>query len=450
MSAGDARVRAGQPGVNTGLSGLWGRLPSWGRLLVYALLVGFAVILPADAIGSFMTPRSDWASVLFYPIGIYVLLAIGLNVVVGQAGLLDLGYVAFFAIGGYGMGVLGTKFGWSFWEILPVAILCSAVAGVILGAPTLRLRGDYLAIVTLGFGEIIRITANNTAYVGGPRGISGIPFPPSLSAQQVMAAGAAVILIVLALVALATVPTIIDRLQVGERAVARARTKLLLLGIGMVLSLGALVLALVSPSTARQLVPSMTFGVLDPKPFYYLVVLLCVLVIVIARRLERSRVGRAWVAIREDEDAAELMGVPTFRFKLWSFAIGATIGGAAGVMFSSKVIAIVPDNFPFILSVLILVAVVLGGSGNLPGVILGAFVVAWLPERFRGFEDYRVLVFGAALVLMMIFRPEGLLPSRRRRAELAEGTGGMGSLGAEVPTAEAAQAPVETTVEARR
>jgi branched-chain amino acid transport system permease protein len=452
MSADNARVdvRSRLSDANSGLAGLWDRAPTWVRMLVYALLIGVVLVLPADQVGAIMTPQSDWASVLFYPIGIYVLLAIGLNVVVGQAGLLDLGYVAFFAIGGYGMGVLGTKFGWTFWEILPVAILCSAVAGVVLGAPTLRLRGDYLAIVTLGFGEIIRITANNTAYLGGPRGISGIPFPPSLTAQQVMVAGSALILVVLVLVALATVPSLVDRQRVGEAVAARARMRLILLGIGIVLAIGALGLGLASPSTARVLVPSMTFGVLDPKPFYYVVVLLCVLVIVMTRRLERSRVGRAWVAIREDEDAAELMGVPTFRFKLWSFAIGAMIGGSAGVVFSSKVIAIVPDNFPFILSVLILAAVVLGGSGNLPGVILGAFLIAWLPERFRGFENWRVLVFGAALVAMMIFRPEGILPSRRRRAELAEGEGGMGSLGAEVPTAEAARAAADTTVEARR
>jgi branched-chain amino acid transport system permease protein len=451
MSADEARVnmRARLNGAGGGLGRLWERAPGWARVVVYALLIGVALILPADQIGSFMTPQSDWDSVLFYPIGIYILLAIGLNVVVGQAGLLDLGYVAFFAIGGYGMGVLGVNYGWTFWEILPVAILCSALAGVVLGAPTLRLRGDYLAIVTLGFGEIIRITANNTAYLGGPRGISGIPFPPSLTAQQVMTFGAALILAVLVLVALATVPSVIDRQRVGEAVAAKARMRLVLLGIAIVLAAGAIVLALASPSTARQLVPSMTFGVLDPKPFYYIVVLLCVLVIVVAKRLERSRVGRAWVAIREDEDAAELMGVPTFRFKLWAFAIGAMIGGSAGVLFSAKVIAIVPDNFPFILSVLILAAVVLGGSGNLPGVILGAFLVAWLPERFREFENWRVLVFGAALVVMMIFRPEGLLPSRRRRAELAEGTGGMGALGAEVPS-EVAAGTAETTAEARR
>jgi branched-chain amino acid transport system permease protein len=345
---------------------LWARSPGWARWLVYLALVVAALLLPSRTIGSFMTPQSDWATVLFYPIGIYMLLALGLNIVVGQAGLLDLGYVAFFAIGGYMMAVLGTRAGWSFWEILVVGVFASALSGLLLGAPTLRLRGDYLAIVTLGFGEIVRITAQNTDYIGGPRGIAGIPHPPSLTDTQIF----------------------------GVRP--------------------------------------FRYGVLDPRPYYYLLVVVIVLVIIFARRLERSRVGRAWMAIREDEDAAELMGVPTFRFKLAAFAIGASIGGAAGVVWAGKVISIIPANFPFILSATILAAVVLGGSGNIPGVMLGAFLIAWLPERFRGLQDYRVLAFGAVLVLMMILRPEGILPSRRRKAELAEGGGGSGHLGAEV------------------
>jgi branched-chain amino acid transport system permease protein len=344
----------------------WDRAPWFGRWTVYLLLIIGAFLLPSETIGSFMTPESDWASVLFYPIGIYVLLAIGLNVVVGQAGLLDLGYVAFFAIGAYALAVFATKRGWSFWEIVPLGIIIAAAAGAILGAPTLRLRGDYLAIVTLGFGEIIRITANNLNYTGGPRGISPIPHPPSQ-----------------------------PDVEVGGIKILR-------------------------------------YGVLDARPYYYLLLVAIILVIIIVKRLERSRVGRSWSAIREDEDAAELMGVPTFKFKIVSFVMGASIGGLAGVIFAAQTTSITPVNFPFILSALILCAVVLGGSGNLLGVILGAFLIAWLPERFRGFEEYRVMVFGAALVIMMIVRPEGLLPSRQRRAELAEGTGGMGSLGGEV------------------
>jgi branched-chain amino acid transport system permease protein len=344
----------------------WAEAPGWVRWLVYVGLIIGALLLPASAIGSFMTPQSDWATVLFYPIGVYIALAIGLNVVVGQAGLLDLGYVAFFAIGGYTMAVLGTMFGWNFWEILVVGVLLTSVSGLILGAPTLRLRGDYLAIVTLGFGEIVRISAQNTDAIGGPRGIAGIPHPPNMSEFEIFG------------------------------------------------------------------VKPFTYGVLDPRPYYYMLVFLIVLMIIFVKRLENSRVGRSWAAIREDEDAAELMGVPTFRFKLAAFAIGAAIGGAVGVVWAAKVISIIPANFPFFLSATILAAVVLGGSGNIPGVMLGAFLIAWLPERFRVFQDYRVLLFGAALVLMMALRPEGIWPSRRRKAELEEGTGGMGTLGAEV------------------
>ena len=356
----------------------WAKAPGWQRWTVYLLLIVGVLLLPSPTIGQFMSPYTSWSGLLFHPIGTYILLAIGLNVVVGQAGLLDLGYVAFFAIGGYSMALLGTRLHWDFWLILVVGVVVSAVSGVILGAPTLRLRGDYLAIVTLGFGEIVRITAVNTDQIGGPRGISSIPHPPNLSG-----------------------------VEIGD-------------------------------------VRPFRYGILDPRPYFYLLVVVCVLVIIVARRWERSRVGRAWAAIREDEDAAEIMGVPTFKFKLLAFAIGASIGGATGVVWAGKVGSIIPDNFPFILSATILAAVVLGGSGNLPGVILGAFLIAWLPERFRGLADYRILVFGAALVLMMAFRPEGILPSRRRKAELAEGTGGMGSLGAEVAGPDTSQAEVIT------
>jgi branched-chain amino acid transport system permease protein len=304
-----------------------------------------------------MSPFTDWTSLLFNPIGIYILLALGLNIVVGYAGLLDLGYVAFFAIGAYTLAYFGTKYGWNFWLVLVLGVALTMLAGLILGAPTLRLRGDYLAIVTLGFGEIIRITANNTEEIGGARGITNIPHPPPMFGVEFL---------------------------------------------------------------------------LDPLPYYYLVLVTIVLVVIFSKRLERSRVGRAWAAIREDEDAAELMGVPTFRFKLLAFAMGAMIGGLAGVLFASQRIFLGPTDFPFILSATILAAVVLGGSGNIPGVILGAFLIAWLPERFRGFAEYRILIFGAALVLMMALRPEGIWPSRQRRAELREGTGGMGSMGAEV------------------
>jgi branched-chain amino acid transport system permease protein len=335
----------------------WADAPRWQRWAVYAVALVIAIVAPSDFIGAFMSPYTDWTSLLFNPIGTYVLLAIGLNIVVGQAGLLDLGFVAFYAIGAYTVAYLGTAFGWTFWPTLLLGVVLAATSGVILGAPTLRLRGDYLAIVTLGFGEIVRITAINTPAIGGARGITPIPHPPPL------------------------------------------------------------------------------FGVafkLNPLPYYYLILFFIILAIIFSIRLQHSRVGRAWTAIREDEDAAELMGVPTFKFKLLAFAIGAMVGGLAGTIFASKVIFIAPTNFPFILSATILAAVLLGGSGNLPGVILGAFIIAWLPERFRGFADYRILVFGAALVLTMALRPQGLLPSRQRSAEFKEGAGGMGSLGAGV------------------
>ncbi|MGH3921584.1 MAG: branched-chain amino acid ABC transporter permease, partial [Pseudonocardiaceae bacterium] len=261
------------------LGGLGASLPPWARAVLRIACVAFLYVLPMLSIPILDTPGSDFASVLFFPVGIYVLMAIGLNVVVGQAGLLDLGYVAFFAIGAYTMAILGMT-GLSFWVILPIAVALCMTAGVILGTPTLRLRGDYLAIVTLGFGEIIRLTARNIDALGGPRGISGIPHPPNID--------------------------------------------------------------------------GLVFGVLDPKPYYWLLLSFVILVVFLVRRLERSRVGRAWTAIREDEDVAELMGVPTFRFKLWAFAIGAAIGGTGGCVFASKVIAITPDNFTLILSILFL------------------------------------------------------------------------------------------------
>jgi branched-chain amino acid transport system permease protein len=340
-----APVRARCRAAADRLSERWARAPAWQRWALYLVLIVLAVLAPSPAVGAVMSPYTDWTTLLFNPIGTYILLAIGLNVVVGHAGLLDLGYVAFFAIGAYTLAYLGIAHGFTFWPTLVLAMALAALSGVILGAPTLRLRGDYLAIVTLGFGEIVRITAINTNAIGGARGMTPVPHPPAI------------------------------------------------------------------------------FGVrfaLDPLPYYYLVLAMIILAIVFSVRLERSRVGRAWTAIREDEDAAELMGVPTFRFKLLAFAIGAMIGGLAGVVWSGKVIFIAPTNFPFILSATILAAVLLGGRGNIVGVVLGAFLIAWLPERFRGFADYRILVFGAALVLTMAVRPQGLIPSRRRRAELTD------------------------------
>jgi branched-chain amino acid transport system permease protein len=356
-----------------GLRDRWEVAPWYARWAVYVLLIAFVLfVLPADGVATFMSPDVDWSSILFYPIGGYILLALGLNIVVGQAGLLDLGYVAFFAIGAYSVAYLGRMQHMPFWPAVLAGVVLAAVSGIVLGAPTLRLRGDYLAIVTLGFGEIIRIIALNTDAIGGAQGIDQIPQPPDMF--------------------------------------------------------------------------GLTFGI-DALPYYYLMVAFIVLVVIVSKRLENSRVGRAWVAIREDEDAAELMGVPTFKFKLLAFFIGAMVGGLGGagtIGGQGPSAYIQPQNFLFILSATILVCVVFGGSGNIPGVILGAFIIAWLPERFRGFQEYRQMIFGAVLVIMMIMRPEGLLPSRQRKAELKEGEGGMGSLGGEVAPPAAGAAEVKS------
>jgi branched-chain amino acid transport system permease protein len=325
------------------------------RIAVGAVLLAVAIVVPLGL-------EPYWQGVLFFPVGLYILLALGLNIVVGQAGLLDLGYVAFYAVGAYTTAKLTTALEWSAWTSLPVAIVLACVAGVLLGAPTLRLRGDYLAIVTLGFGEIVRIVAQNSESLGEARGITGIPHPEG--------------------------------------------------GFG-----------------------------LEALPYYYLTLAAIVLAIVMIVRLNSSRVGRAWAAIREDEDAAEAMGVPTFKMKLWAFAMGASTGGLGGWIYASKVSFVSPDNFPFFFSVLILSGVVLGGMGSIPGVILGAFVIAFIPEFLREvafgttltrwlntitggdagtITEYRVFLFGAALVLCTVFRPQGLWPSRRRAAELGK------------------------------
>ena len=293
------------------------------------------------------TPGTSFENVLTDQIMMFILVALGLNVVVGFAGLLDLGYVGFYAVGAYTTAVVTSgQFTLPWIAALPLSVIMAMIAGVILGTPTLRLRGDYLAIVTLGFGEIIRITANNSDWLGGPRGISKIARPPSFGPLE--------------------------------------------------------------------------FGVLNAKPYWYLGFTVILIVIFVLTRLENSRVGRAWAAVREDEDAAELMGVDTFKFKLWAFAIGAAIGGIAGSLYASKVGFINPDNVQLQLSILFLAAVVLGGTGSMYGVIMGGFLVAWIPERFRGFATRRYFVFGVVLVLVMVFRPQGIIPRRGAAAGIAK------------------------------
>ena len=320
------------------------RMNKWQKYSFYAIVIAALYLAPfwpdVPVLGHIVdTPGTQFATVLNDQIIIFVLVALGLNVVVGLAGLLDLGYVGFYAVGAYVTAILTSAHGNLPWLLsLPIAVVVSMLFGVVLGAPTLRLRGDYLAIVTLGFGEIIRLTAKNMDWLGASRGISKIKKPPSFLGLE--------------------------------------------------------------------------FGVLDPKPYYYLGLTLVLIVVFVLHRLEYSRVGRAWVSIREDEDAAELMGVNTFKFKLWAFTIGAAVGGLAGVHYAGKVGFINPDNFPLQLSILFLAAVVLGGSGNMYGAILGGVLVAYVPERLRNFADKRVFVFGVVLVLMMVFRPEGILPKR--------------------------------------
>jgi branched-chain amino acid transport system permease protein len=275
----------------------------------------------------------------------FVLMALGLNIVVGKSGLLDLGYVAFFAIGAYSQAILSTLYGWNTWTVLPVGMCLAMVSGVILGLPALRLRGDYLAIITLGFGEIVRIIAVNINITGGPNGLPGIPNPPDV------------------------------------------------LGV--------------------------KFDLMHSRNFFYLVLILILLTIWMVRRFTIRRPGRAWEAIRQDEDVASLMGVNTLVYKLWSFVIGAAVGGAAGVVYASKVMVISPDMFKFEVSILILACVVFGGIGNIWGVILGAAVLAYIPERIRFLTEARQLVFGVVLIIMMNLRPDGLLP-RKKREKITE------------------------------
>ncbi len=324
----------------------------WSRpvrtIFVVAVIVIIGLIPFAASWGptSFLnTPITSFQNVLVYPVAMFVMMALGLNIVVGKSGLLDLGYVAFFAIGAYSQGILSTLYGWNTWEVMPFGIGFAMIAGVILGLPALRLRGDYLAIITLGFGEIVRIVAINLHVTGGPNGIPGIPNPPSVFGLH--------------------------------------------------------------------------FDLMHPQTFFWLVFAMILLVIWMVRRFTVRRPGRAWEAIRQDEDVAALMGVNTLVYKLWSFVIGAAVGGAAGVLYASKVMVISPDMFKFDVSILILACVVFGGIGNIWGVVLGASILAYLPERIRFISNARQLVFGIVLILMMNLRPDGLLP-RKKREKITE------------------------------
>ena len=292
------------------------------------------------------TPVASYESVLVNPVAMYVLMAIGLNIVIGKSGLLDLGYVAFFAIGAYTMGLLGTRTGLNTWEILPIGIAMSMFAGLILGVPALKLRGDYLAIITLGFGEIVRIIALNLGTLGRSEGILNIPTPPPIFGFE--------------------------------------------------------------------------YAFDSHRIYFWTLLVFILLAIWMVRRLSARRAGRAWESIRQDEDVAELLGVPTFKYKIWAFVLGASVGGAAGVLYASKTLYIAPDNFTLQISILILACVVFGGMGNIWGVVLGAIILGYLPDRIRFISDARLLVFGAVLVLMMNLRPDGLLPRKKREKALPE------------------------------
>ena len=345
-------------------------IPKPAKIAMWIGFVLLAYLLPVLEPPILTTPDSDFGGVLFL-VTMYMLVALGLNIVVGYAGLLDLGYVGFYAIGAYTVAVLTSGHGsWPFLLTVPLAVLFTTISGVLLGAPTLRVRGDYLAIVTLGFGEIIRLTAVNVDWLGGRRGIPNIKRPPSL-----------------------------DLFEIPH------------------LNWDSGVPLLDFNDTTKFVV----FGVLDQIPYYWLGLTVVLVVLFADHLIKDSRVGRAWEATREDEDAAELMGVPTFRYKLLAFSTGAFIGGLAGSIYASRQSFINPDSFLLLFSILFLAAVVVGGQGNKWGVLVGAFLVAYLPERFREFTDWRVLVFGLALMLLAIFRPEGLLPPRRTvRAKQSE------------------------------
>ena len=299
---------------------------------VIALLVLLSAIIP-------LFTNDRWLNVFWFAL-FYMLLAMGLNIIVGYCGLCDLGFAAKFAIGAYTTGILMKTFGWNFWLTLPVSVLTSIIAACIIGGPTLRLRSDYLAIVTLGFSEIVRITARNLKITGAASGLSGIQRPYIFDMQ----------------------------------------------------------------------LKSVTH-------WYYVFLILVIIFIIVSHRIKNSRFGRALEYIREDQDAAQAMGVNTTLYKLFAFIIGTVMGGLAGSFYTVRMTAISPNSFQFVLSANVLLAVVLGGMGKIPGVILGAAFFAIFPELFRNVQyisNARMLFFGILLILVMINRPQGLWPERKR------------------------------------
>jgi len=306
-----------------------------------------SLVLVSVLAASFPFIFSTYQTTIMTTVLMYVVLGLGLNIVVGLAGLLDLGYVAFYAVGAYSYALLNYHYGLDFWIALPVGALIGAGFGILLGFPVLRLRGDYLAIVTLGFGEIIRLILENwNDFSFGPSGIANIPRPSF---------------------------------------------------------------------------PGIQFSLHTSTIYmYFLMICLVLFTIFVVNRLQNSRIGRAWVALREDEIACQAMGIDKVKTKLTAFALGATWAGMVGVIFAAKTTFINPASFTFLESAMILSIVVLGGMGSIPGVVIGAFILILMPEYLRAFSDYRMLLFGGILVIMMVFRPQGIICNVRRSYELKE------------------------------
>jgi len=358
------------------------------KMALYALLALALLLSPIlfEGFGMLFMTR------IMALVGLYVMLALGLNIVVGYAGLLDLGYIAFYAIGAYSgviIGEIAIKFlppvlqPWTYFLMIPVAGAFAALAGITLGTPVLRLRGDYLAIVTLGFGEIVRIILLNDAF-GVTNGAAGLP-------------------------------------RAGEFIPNPA-------GLDWLISKFYFTIPGLGPN-------GFNFMFSNNLYWYYIIVLLCCLTIFVVNRLNQSRLGRSWVAMREDEVAASSMGISIMGAKLWAFSLGAVWGGIAGLTFANFQQFVSPESFTFMESVFVVCTVVIGGMGSIPGAIVGALLIQGTPELIRGFassgiipglsgeqvtaiSNYRNLVFGLLMVLMMIWRPQGIIPSKRRAAEL--------------------------------
>lgn len=311
------------------------RVPYWTRVVAFLAAVAALAYVNGD----------DYFTSVLVSVATYAMLGLGLNIVVGYAGLLDLGYAAFFAIGAYTSALLMTQAHWNFFTTVPLAVLFTGTAGAILGYPTLRLRSDYLAIVTLGFGEMTRVTFNNWDYAGGPNGILQIPFPEI------------------------SIPNVFDY-------IFQSQFDFLMVGL-----------------------------------------VLLALAMIFAQHLEHSRLGRGWIAIREDEFAAESVGVPSLRLKLYAYVMGGMWGGLAGAFFATRIGAIDPTSFTFLLSVNVLIVIVLGGTGSLPGVLLGALIVIGLPEVLRAFADQRLLIYGIGLLITILRLALGIWPRIRRKPQ---------------------------------